>query len=52
MAAVQPLFSSGNSDAACFYCSTAVANVRVMVKQVGSETAENDVSKLVNVKHP
>jgi urease gamma subunit len=32
--------------------SAAVASVRAMVKQGGSETAENDGSKLVNVAHP
>jgi hypothetical protein len=52
MAAVQPLFCSGRAAAACFGRSAAVANVRAMVKQGGSETAENDGSKLVNVAHP
>jgi hypothetical protein len=49
MAAVQPLFCS--VDAACFGRSAAEANVRAVVNQGGSETAENDGSKLVNVAH-
>ena len=40
------------ADAACFGRSAAVAYVRTMVKQGGSETAENDGSKLVNMGHP
>jgi len=39
---VQPLFCSGRAAAAWFGRSAAVANVRAMVKQGGSETAEND----------
>jgi hypothetical protein len=31
--------------------AVAVASVRAMVKQGGSETAENDGSKLLNVAH-
>jgi hypothetical protein len=45
MAAVQPLFCSGYAAAACFGRSAAVANIRAMVKQGGSETAEIDASK-------
>ena len=38
--------------AACFGRSVAVACVGTMVKQGGSETAENDGRKLVNAAHP
>jgi len=38
--------------AACFGRSAAVACVRTMVKRRGSETAENDGRKLVNVARP
>ena len=36
----------------CFGRSDAVASIRAMVKQGGSETAEKDGSKLFNVAHP
>jgi hypothetical protein len=41
--------AAGRDAAACFGRSAAVASVRAMVKQGGSETAENDGSKLLNV---
>jgi hypothetical protein len=51
MAAMQPLFCPGRAAVACLGRSAAETNVRPMVKQGGSETAENDGSKLVNVVH-
>jgi hypothetical protein len=44
--------AAGRDAAACFGRSDAVDSVRAMVKQGGSETAENDGSKLVNMAHP
>ena len=44
--------AAGRDAAACFGRSDAVDSVRAMVKQGGSETAENDGSKLLNVENP
>jgi hypothetical protein len=44
--------AAGRDAAACFGRSVVVASVRAMVKQGGSETAENDGSKLLNVTQP
>ena len=44
--------AASHDAAACFGRSAAVASVRAMVKEGGSETAKNDGSKLLNVAQP